>query len=186
MPVDGLTQLNGRLMAMLKDVDNLRPLYDEMGMFLVGVVRQNFIDQGRPEKWMPSVRAKVTGGKTLRDTGALMNSIDHESTDKGVKIGPSGPAAKYGAMMGEGTAGLPGGVLKPKNPDGFLMFSMTTGMRKKSLKTGALLKHAVEQSSFIKVKEVAIPARPYLYIPPEDQAKVAQMAIDFLARRRAA
>ncbi len=186
MPVDALTQLNGRLMAMLKDVDNLRPLYDEIGIFLVGVVRQNFIDQGRPEKWTPSVRAKVTGGETLRDTGALMNSIDHESTDKGVNVGPSGPAAKYGAMMGEGTAGLPGGVLRPKNPDGFLMFTMTTGMRKRSVRTGALLKRAVEESSFVKVKEVTIKGRPYLYIPPEDREKVTQMAIDFLVRRRAA
>jgi phage gpG-like protein len=186
MPIDALTELNGRLMAMLRDADNLRPLYDEIGIFLVGVVRQNFIDQGRPEKWKPSIRAEVTGGQTLRDTGALMNSIDHESTEKGVAVGPSGPAAKYGAMMGEGTAGLPGGVLRPKDPNGFLMFTMTTGMRTRSAKTGVLLKRPIEEGSFIKVKEVKIPARPFLYIPPEDQEKVTRMAVEFLLRRRAA
>jgi phage virion morphogenesis protein len=38
-------------------------------------IRQNFREEGRPEKWKKSIRAKATGGKTLSDTNVLRNSI---------------------------------------------------------------------------------------------------------------
>lgn len=38
-------------------------------------IRQNFREEGRPEKWEKSLRAKATGGKTLSDTNVLRNSI---------------------------------------------------------------------------------------------------------------
>jgi len=38
-------------------------------------ITQNFKEEGRPDKWKKSIRAKATGGKTLSDTGTLKNSI---------------------------------------------------------------------------------------------------------------
>ncbi|MCL5266714.1 MAG: phage virion morphogenesis protein [Bacteroidetes bacterium] len=172
MPADPLMEVNGRLAAILQNAVNLRPLYEEIGMFLVGVVRQNFIAQGRPERWAASVRAKVTGGQTLRDTGALMNSIVSESTDKGVNVGPSGPAGKYAAVMGEGA------TITAKNAP-YLTFRMPIGMRRTN-KTGKDLKKPAASYGWFRVKSVTIPARPYLYIPPAEEDKVAQIAADFL------
>jgi len=144
--MDGLTQLNGRLEAMLKNAENVRPLYGEIGMFIVGVIRQNFIAQGRPERWLPSVRAKVTGGQTLRDRGTLMNSVVSEVTDKGIEVGPSGPASVYARILGEG------GTITAKNAP-YLTFRMPIGMRKTG-KSGKEFKKPVAVYGWFRVASV--------------------------------
>ena len=170
--ISGLEQLNAKLMTLIGGLANLRPMYNEIGMFLVSVTQRNFVLQGRPDRWKESIRAKNTGGQTLRDTGALMNSIIAEPTDNGVEIGPSGVVTKFARILGEG------GVITAKNAP-YLMFRIATGMRKVD-KSGNPLKRPVATFGFVRVKSVTIPPRPYLYVPPEDEERAARIAIAYL------
>lgn len=170
--VSDLERLNQKLEAMISGLSRLRPLYNEIGMFLVSVIQKNFIAQGRPNKWIESIRARNTQGQTLRDTGTLMNSIVGEPTDSGVDVGPSGPVAKYARILGEG------GVITAKNAP-YLSFRVATGMRTVG-KRGTPLKRPVATFGFIRVKSVTIPPRPYLYVPPEDEEKAMKIAAAYL------
>lgn len=56
---------------------NLTPLWPEITAVIVAEVKSNF-DRGGPpdgDPWAPSVRAIKTGGKTLVNTGHLLESI---------------------------------------------------------------------------------------------------------------
>lgn len=47
-------------------------------------ILRNFNEGGRPEKWKPSLRAKMTGRKTLLQHHILQNSIQVDSTPTGI------------------------------------------------------------------------------------------------------
>ena len=170
--MDQLAPLNERITALIGNLSGLRPLYNEVGNFLVSVIQRNFIEQGRPERWKPSKAAVAREGQTLRDTGVLMNSIIAEPTDSGVDVGPSGPAAKYARILGEG------GVITAKNKP-YLMFSVMSGYRKTN-KSGAPLRRPIAEYGFVRVKSVTIPGWNYMYVPPADQEKIAEMAAAFI------
>jgi hypothetical protein len=61
----------GRLLDLGRD---LRPVTDEIGRTLVKNTELRFdVDQAGPDgtPWLPSLRAKLQGGQTLKDTGRL-------------------------------------------------------------------------------------------------------------------
>lgn len=54
------------------------------------------------EAWVPSLRAKLTGGKTLQDKGHLRDSFHYEAEDGAVEIGSahiSAAAHQFGATI---------------------------------------------------------------------------------------
>ncbi len=69
-------------------------------------VRQNFMDQGRPAPWRPSLRAVQEGGLTMVRTGALFRSltpggITREISDTSIALGPD-PSLGYGSNLHRG------------------------------------------------------------------------------------
>lgn len=66
-----------------------RALFDAIGSTLVEGTRLRFIAGEAPDgtPWVPSQRATVQGGQTLRDTGRLMNSITHAVSDTTIEVG---------------------------------------------------------------------------------------------------
>src|SRR5258706_1129383 len=48
--------------------------WNEVGEVLLKSVRENFEKGGRPTQWIPSKKLSMRGGKTLIESGALMNS----------------------------------------------------------------------------------------------------------------
>jgi phage gpG-like protein len=80
------------------------------------------------------------GGKPLEDTNRLRNAFQASSSDTAIElVNPT----KYAAMQNYGTAGLPGGVLKPKGKKALRFF--VRGNKKPFF-----------------AKQVTIPARPFL------------------------
>lgn len=135
---------------MLKRVENVKPPLREIGLLFAGEMQTNIEEGGRPTKWTPSIRVQKKGGQTLRDTGALMNSITVQEIDgNSVVIGPGGTASKYAAIQALG------GTIKAKNKP-FLRF-------------------IIPGVGWVSKKEVTIPARDYTYIPPEAQAEAANI-----------
>jgi phage virion morphogenesis protein len=65
------------------------PLYDDIGAGLVLSTEMRFAAETDPDgnPWPKSLRAQLTGGKTLTDTGRLAGSITHEVSDRGVAVG---------------------------------------------------------------------------------------------------
>lgn len=140
----------------------------EINLFLAAAVQTNrgmLFDSegkynGRPG-WAP---LKMRKGQILSDRGVLRKSIAPYSADG--KPGPDGivviqPDAiivgtklLYAAMMNYGTAGLPGGVLRPKY--------------------AKALKIPVGRGKFIFRKSVRIPARPFNDWNQEDQNEVSE------------
>lgn len=64
----------------------LQSLQNAIGSYLVKETRLNFEYGGRPQRWKPSLRAILQGGKTLIDTGNLWSSIHHNIQDNVVYV----------------------------------------------------------------------------------------------------
>jgi phage virion morphogenesis protein len=70
-------------------LDHARPMFDDIGASLVTSTQRRFEEGRAPDgsPWPPSLRAKLTGGKTLIETARLMNSQTHIASDAGVEVG---------------------------------------------------------------------------------------------------
>jgi phage virion morphogenesis protein len=78
-----LGSLAGRL-------DDQRGMWDEIGAALETSARIRITDTNRApdgNPWPPSLRARLTGGKTLYKSGDLQRSITHNVLSNGVEIG---------------------------------------------------------------------------------------------------
>jgi phage gpG-like protein len=130
-------------------MQNIKEPLREIGKLLSSEMQRNIEDGGRPEKWPPSIRVQKTGGQTLRDTGALMNSIPANMQVEGttVSVGPGGTAARYAAIQARG------GTIEAKNKP--------------------YLRFRIPGVGWVSKKKVMIPARDYTYIPPEAQDEAA-------------
>lgn len=143
----------GRLLARL---DDMTPAMSLIGMLLVGSIQENFELGHGPDgqRWKPSLRAKLQGGQTLVDTGALMSGIVYEASPNRVEIGPSGPSLRYARIHQEG------GEIRPKAAKA-LFFRGADGKART-------------------VKVVRIPARPYMGISAEDWNGIGETLLDYL------
>jgi len=129
------------------------PIRRAIGEYLAAQMRRNFVVGGRPEKWKPSIRAMITGGKTLVKTGILRNSITWDSPDaETINIGT---AQWYGYVHQFGKD------IEAKNKP-FLMFRLADG-------------------KFIRKRKVHIPRRQFLVWLPEFEdrcGKIIQYIIE--------
>lgn len=121
----------------------------EVGFAMENEMRKNFEAGGRPTKWKPSIRVKVSGGQTLRDRGDLMNSITSNVDGSSVSAGPGSGVAFKARILALG------GTIKAKNKP--------------------FLKFRIPGVGFVQKKEVTIPARDYTYIPPEAQETMGEI-----------
>ncbi len=102
--------------------------------------------------WKPSHRVQQKGGKTLIESGRLLNSIVSQSGDDFAQWGTN---AIYAAIH------QAGGEIRPKTAKG-LFFKLADGSGRR-------------------VKKVAIPARPYLGINAIDEANIVDIINQHLA-----
>ncbi|SDY24108.1 phage virion morphogenesis protein [Nitrosomonas sp. Nm58] len=122
--------------------------------------RQRFISQSGPdgEKWKPSLRAQLTGKRTLIQDRHLLDSVAHASGSDFAEVSVNRVYAAIHQF---------GGVIKAKNGKG-LRFRLANG-------------------EFVLRKSVTIPARPYMGISTQDEnwiLKRIERAIDEAANAR--
>lgn len=132
-----------------------RELFLAIGDGLVDSTRARFEKEQDPDgnPWPQSLRARVEGGKTLRDTQTLYRSITREAGDNSVSIGTN---LIYGAIHQFG------GVIKAKT---------AKGLRFRRFGAGA----------DTIVHSVTIPRRAYLGLDEADRQEIIALADDFLA-----
>ena len=133
---------------------NTQALMESVGDALVSCTMKRFDEKKDPKgkPWKPSRRAIEKGGETLTNKGRLRDSIDYAATPDKVMVGSNLTYARIHQK---------GGTIKPKNG--------------KSLKFKGL------NGEDVLVKEVTIPARPYLGASTEDMEVVKATMANFLA-----
>lgn len=131
-------------------------LLDEIGINLVENARLRFIDQTDPDgnPWKQSARAAAQGGETLRDTGRLMNSITHSVGSDFVEYGTN---VAYAMPLHFGAE------IRAVNAP-YLKFKIA--------------------GRWANVKEVTLPARPFIGLSTEDEQLVVDIIETFLSSER--
>jgi phage virion morphogenesis protein len=130
-----------------------KDLFDEIGASLVVSTQRRFEAGVGPDgsPWPPSIRALAEGGRTLVDSGRLMQSLTHVPSDAGVEVGTN---VLYAAIHQFG------GTVRP-------------------VKAAALHFKLLGQDIF--VDHVTIPARPFLGLDADDEREILAIAADYLA-----
>ena len=144
------------LVALSMDKDDKAAVLDEIGINLVENTRLRFSDQVTPEgeAWVQSLRAINQGGDTGRDTGRLLNSINHFVSGNSVEVGTNVAYAMpfhFGAHI--------------------------------EAKNSPWLKFQVPGGGWAQKASVDIPARPFLGISDEDEETVLDIISGFLGTR---
>lgn len=111
-----------RLVAQLEQLGNgahKAPLTASLKQDLLNLTKKGF-DTGTTPDGRPYPPLKLrAGGKPLEDTNRLRNAFQAHSSDTSIElVNPT----KYAALQNYGTAGLPGGVLKPKGKQALRFF----------------------------------------------------------------
>ena len=133
---------------------NKKLLLASIGETLASGAKGRFVSEEDPEgkEWQPSRRAQEEGGKTLTDTAQLRDSIDYATTTDKVMVGSNKAYAAIHQF---------GGTIKPKH--------------------AKRLKFKGSGGKDVFVKEVTIPARPFIGVSKEDMQEVKATIGDFLA-----
>lgn len=147
-----IEQLLGRLLGRFGD---LTPLMDRLGLAMETQTDERFDQERAPDgaRWMPSLRAKVQGGKTLTDSARLRQSITHRASRDRVEVGTN---VKYAGVHQGGATIVPKG-------DGKLKFRLPGGL------------------GFRTASKVVIPARPFLGVSTENEIELVEIAEDWVA-----
>lgn len=126
--------------------DDMMPFMDSVGQLLVDSAKERIgVTNLGPDGavWPQSFRARLDGGKTLRQDGFLLDSIARSPAPDHVLVGSNLPYAAVHQF---------GAVIRAKSAEG-LSFTLADGSH-----------HVVSQ--------VTIPARPYIGISVEDEATI--------------
>lgn len=128
---------------------------DAAGRTLVGNTQLRFDAGAGPggEPWQQSLRVRLFGGQTLKDSGRLKDSVTHEVEGKSVVWGTN---VVYAGIHQTGGTIVPksGKALAFKGPDGRPVF----------------------------VKKVVMPARPFIGFDEIDNEDVHDVLVDVLSR----
>ncbi|MGD0591041.1 MAG: phage virion morphogenesis protein [Bacteroidota bacterium] len=154
MGSSNFTNLNRTLGQMLARAYDLSKPLKEIGMMMVGDYQKNIEVGGRPDKWPESIRVKMHGGQTLRDTGAFYNSMTFNATSDSVEAGPGSAMQARARILAEG------GTIKAKNKP--------------------FLKFFIPGVGWIQKKEVTVPGRDYTYSPPESVETFGQIVQKYM------
>lgn len=147
--------------GMHKLAGNPQPLLQAIAMLGESSTRARFRSQTGPDgqSWQPSLRAQMTGGKTLTKDGHLGDSI-------------SSTADSYTAQWGTNRIYAAihqfGGTIKAKGSGG--------------------LRFNIPGFGWVNKRQVTIPARPFLGVSAEDEQDILELAsnhISALIRRTA-
>ncbi|MDR2187030.1 MAG: phage virion morphogenesis protein [Azonexus sp.] len=131
-----------RLAALGRD---LRPVMAGIAAIGEAATRLRFHTETGPDgvKWQPSLRAQISGGRTLTKDGHLGDSVSASHSADFAEWGVNRPYAAIHQF---------GGVIRPKKK--------------------AALRFALAGGGFATVKSVNMPARPYLGLSDEDRQSI--------------
>lgn len=157
---NGLEALGSALGRMAALGQRPRPIWDAIGQYGESSTRARFKNQVDPERkpWVPSIRARVSGGQTLVHKARLLRSITHNADNSGTAWGTN--------VMYAGVHQF-GAVIKAKS--------------------ASALRFRLPGGGFVTVKKVTIPARAFIGVNAEDGREMlalANEAIDQAARNR--
>jgi len=143
---------NAALAQLVEKTEDTLPIMDAIGASLVLSTQMRFEREEGPAggKWPQSLRAKLEGGKTLRDEGHLYASITHRASTTSVEVGSN---LIYAAIHQFG------GKIEAKN--------------------AKALKFRIG-GEWVSRKSVTIPARPFLGIDDGDRAMIVDAVADAL------
>lgn len=149
----GAPAIEQRLAGLSRAFGDIEPLMSGIGLYLEGATIDRFDREQAPDGagWSKSIRARVDGGKTLSDSGQLRGSITSEASGNQVAVGTNKIYAGVHQF---------GATISAKSAP-FLMFNLPGGL------------------GLRKVKEVQIPARPFLGLSSEDETELLAMAEDY-------
>lgn len=141
-------QVNALLSRLTALGQSPRHVMQDIATYGENSTRDRFKQQVGPDgaAWQPSHRAQNKGGKTLIESGRLLDSVTNQS---GNDFAEWGTNAIYAAIH------QVGGEIRAKTSKG-LFFKLSDG-------TGR------------RVKKVTIPARPYLGINADDEAQIVDI-----------
>ncbi len=130
-------------------------LLGDLGAGLLTNIQQRFQAQQSPQglPWKQSIRAKVFGGKTLQDTGKLLQSMQFIVSGNRVEVGTN---VEYARFLHDGA------TIKAKNAP-YLRFKIGNRWASK--------------------KEVVLPARPILGFSEQDNQTVISVISSFMGVR---
>ena len=156
--------INRTLGEMLARAMNPEMALAEIGQIGVGEMKENIDEGGRPEQWPPSQRVKKHGGRTLRLTGNLYNSISFVTGPGNVAWGPGGTASAYAAIQNFG-----GQIKRYAHSELFERNRKRTGRFKKGTDYGSKLFSTNKGAKGNTIGEytITIQPRPYDYVSPE-------------------
>jgi phage virion morphogenesis protein len=174
----GKPEVSAALARAVRQAENPRGLYDNIGASLVTSTRRRFEQGVAPDgsPWPPSMRALAEGGKTLIDRARLMGSITHEADDGGVSVGSNVVYAAIHQL---------GGAIQQGAREQVLHF-------KHNARTGRTrFAKANSKANFAKKVEVGprtinMPARPFLGIDDDDDREIELLAKEWLLGPRGA
>jgi phage gpG-like protein len=160
---------------------NMQPAWSVAGEHLKMVMRGHFDAGGRPGAWKKSQRG-LEGGKTLWDSGRLATSIKPEAHRDDVVLGTN---VAYAAVHQFG------GTIRPKRSRWLTIPAEGVMGRARDFRDtffmragGALLLMQKQGQDprllFTLVKQVTIPARPFLVVRDQDLAKVGRILTKFV------
>jgi phage gpG-like protein len=176
------------------------PFYTAVGLYVVTMIRRRFDAGGQPGvSWLPPRWRE--GGKALLDTGRLQRSINHR-----VRKSPGG-----GVEISVGTADVRaaihhfGGEIRPRNAKALFVPISEKGRRvgprpkaERDARSAKIFKAAQTSNrraarmaanelvygvDFILVGKVTIPARPFLFLAPEQKDEVRRFVVTELRAR---
>ena len=142
--------------------DDLTPALEEFATWMKSSVKENFVAQGRPQKWAP-VQAHPGHRTILVDTGALVDSttafVDGKTdvvlaAGGGGQPAPKAPALQYGAQLH---------MRRSRSTGEFV-----TRRTRKNVSRGDVIGYGV------------LPARPYLLFQEEDLTYFAVLIPEYV------
>lgn len=153
LTVPELAEAERRLAALHAGVVDKTPLMQRLAAYLESTTQERFDTGTAPDgqRWTPSIRARLTGGTTLKDRGHLQNSFVPDYGEDFAAVGSNDIRARLLHFGGTVTA-------KGKA----LAFELPGGLGKRFRKS------------------VVIPARPIVGPSAEDAEEIPAIAAEYL------
>jgi phage gpG-like protein len=170
----GMPEFQEAMNAIAERMQNPSPFLKAGGVLMLASVQQNFIEGGRPDKWLPL--SQVTYLLRYRDKSRFTTYS-------------SGP--DKGKLTKASADNFVSGGAEPLRDKGILMASIVPQeMTEKSISIGTTLPQAGilndggTAKGFIKGSPW-IPARPFLMLQDADKETLAKMGADYVMRGKA-
>lgn len=150
---DDLPKLQPMFKRLAKLGANAEPLLAKIAFYGESSTRERFSTQKGPDgqRWKPSLRAQIQGGKTLTKDGHLGDSITSSADSK---------QAQWGSNRIYAAIHQVGGTITPKN--------------------SKALHFQIPGLGWVTRKSVTLPARPFLGISSDDLDEIMTMVRDYL------